>query len=147
MASRIVSRSVTVPAPAEAIFDLLASPSGHAKIDGSGTVQGPAEQEQRLYLGATFGMRMRMGLPYRISNEVVEFDKNRRIAWRHIGGHIWRWELEPVEGGTKVTESFDYAPARSPRMLELTGTPRRNAKAIEQTLSNLTALFTGPQAP
>ena len=25
----------------------------------------------------------------------------------HVGGRIWRYELEPVDGGTKVSESWD----------------------------------------
>ena len=47
---------------------------------------------------------------------VIEFEENRLIAWqttgptaigKHVGGRIWRYELEPVDGGTKVSESWD----------------------------------------
>ena len=54
-----------------------------------------------------------MGVPYLTKNTVVEYDEDRLIAWRHLGKHRWRYELEPVEGGTKVTETFDWSTARS----------------------------------
>jgi hypothetical protein len=60
-----------------------------------------------------FGMAMRMGLPYRISNRVVEFEEGRRVAWMHFSRAVWRWEFVDVEGGTQVTESFDWSNARS----------------------------------
>ena len=41
-------------------------------------------------------MKMKIGAPYKILNEVVEFEEGRRIAWRHFAGHIWRYILEPV---------------------------------------------------
>ena len=43
-----------------------------------------------------------------------EFEENRRIAWAHVGGHRWRYELEEVDGGTRVTESFDWSTSRAP---------------------------------
>lgn len=143
MSEQQVSRSVVLDAPAEQVFDLLADPRRHAELDGSGSVQGSVSGPERLSNGATFGMRMRLfGLPYPIRNEVVEFEENRLIAWRHFGRHVWRWQLEPVEGGkTKVTETFDYRPSRSPAMLERTGFPARNARGIEATLDRLQRRF------
>ena len=131
-----------VPAEPQAIFDLLADPSKHALIDGSGTVRGTGEgNPERLSLGAKFGMSMKMGVPYRVTNEVVEFDEPNAIAWRHMGHHVWRYRLRPVEGGTEVTEEFDWGVARSPTLLRLTGATKRNAKAIEATLDRLAAHF------
>jgi uncharacterized protein YndB with AHSA1/START domain len=128
---------VVVAAPPEAVFDLLADPARHPELDGSGTVQGRRSGPARLALGARFGMRMRLGVPYAITNEVVEFEEGRRIAWRHLGHHVWRWELAPVPEGTRVTETFDWDVARSPRALELAGVPARNARSIEATLARL----------
>jgi uncharacterized protein YndB with AHSA1/START domain len=133
-----------VPAAPQAIFDLLADPSNHALIDGSGTVQAATTDEPvRLTLGSKFGMKMRMGLPYRITNEVVEFDEPTLIAWRHIGGHIWRYRLEPTDGGTTVTEEFDWRPSRAPWMLRAIKAPTRNRESIEATLDRLAAHFAG----
>lgn len=112
----VVTVERVIPAPAEAIFDLLADPSRHREIDGSGTVRDAKAGSQRLGLGDTFGMSMKMGLPYSMVSRVIEFDDNRRIAWqttgptaigKHVGGRIWRYELEPVDGGTRVSESWD----------------------------------------
>ena len=107
-----VSVSRVIAAPAQKIFDLLADPRMHPVLDGSGTVKKSRDgNPQRLALGTRFGMDMRMGAPYRIRNTVVEFEEGRLIAWRHIGRHRWRYELEPVDGGTKVTETFDWSKA------------------------------------
>jgi len=132
-----------VPAEPQAIFDLLADPTQHALIDGSGTVRDaqPGNPE-RLSLGAKFAMSMKQGLPYKMTNEVVEFDEPNRIAWRHIGHHVWRYKLRPVDGGTEVTEEFDWSTARFPAAVyTATGATRKNAKAIEATLDRLAAHF------
>lgn len=131
-----------VPATPAAIFELLADPAKHTLFDGSGSVVGVADgAPERLTLGSKFGMKMKIGMPYRISNEVVEFDEPRLIAWRHMGGHIWRYRLEPVDGGTQVTEEFDWRPAKSATMLRLMRAPARNREAIEATLARLAAHF------
>ena len=108
-----------IPAPPEAIFDLLADPARHQDIDGSGTVRAAMAGAERLRLGSVFGMNMKMGFGYTMQNTVVEFVDNRRIAWQArptnkvvgmlVGGRIWRYELEPVEGGTLVRESWDIS--------------------------------------
>jgi uncharacterized protein YndB with AHSA1/START domain len=136
----IVQRSRVIPAPPEAIFELLADPSAHPRFDGTGTVRASLFGPKRLSLGARFGMQMRIGLPYRITNTVVEFEEGRRIAWRHFGGHTWRYELEPVQGGTKVTETFDGTTARVPFVLRLMGVERTHPRAIEATLERLERL-------
>ena len=52
------------------------------------------------------------GLPYVIRNRVVEFEADRRIAWRHFTANRWRYELTPTpDRGTMVTESFDTSRA------------------------------------
>jgi len=135
-----VSRSVVVAAPAERIFDLLADPRAHVTFDGSGTVRGNIQGPSRLYRGAHFTVRMRMGLPYVIRSKVVEFEEGRLIAWRHPMRHRWRYRLEPVEGGTKVTETFDYSMSIAPAAMERAGFPERNADGIEKSLQRLKKL-------
>jgi uncharacterized protein YndB with AHSA1/START domain len=140
MSSRLVSASTTVAAPPEVVFAILADPRQHPRIDGSGTLQGTVSGPERLSKGAEFGMDMKMyGLPYKIRNRVVEFDEVRLIAWRHFGGHRWRYELEPVDGGTRVTETFDYSrySALWAKVIELARFPERNRAGIEETLVRL----------
>lgn len=139
---RVVSESRLVPAPASAIFDLLADPSKHCEFDGSGTVRAAqSNAPARLRLGAKFGMEMKLGAAYKITNEVVEFEENRRIAWRHFGGHIWRYILEPADGGTVVTEQFDWRKNKSPLMIRVLRLDRRNRSSIVATLERLAARF------
>jgi uncharacterized protein YndB with AHSA1/START domain len=140
----------TIAAPPEAIFDLLADPARHREIDGSGTVRAARGESERLRLGSTFGMSMRMGLPYSMVNTVVELEENRRIAWqtrgpsvlRVVGGRIWRYELEPVEGGTRVRETWDISQESrftKPGVRRLAAKTRENMAAtlerIEQRLA------------
>lgn len=140
--SMVVSRTREINAPAEEIFELLADPRRHHEIDGSGSVQAAnVNAPARLSLGAKFGMNMKIGLPYRITNIVVEFEEGRRIAWRHFGGHVWRYILEPTATGTTVTEQFDWTNNRSPLMLKVMKAIDNNAKSMEKTLENLAQRF------
>lgn len=140
--SKIVTRSTIVSAPAQLIFDLLADPRRHGEIDGSGSIQSAQiNAPERLSLNATFGMQMKIGLSYKITNTVVEFEEGKTIAWRHFGGHIWRYILEPIDGGTKVTEQFDWNKSKSPLVLRLRKSPQENAKSMEKTLENLVKKF------
>src|ERR1700712_5590888 len=100
-----------IPAPPEAIFDLLADPARHREIDGSGALRDAKAGSQRLTLGSRFGMAMKVGIPYSMVSTVVEFEENRRIAWqtrgptplgRFAAGRIWRYEIEPADGGSLV---------------------------------------------
>ncbi|MDQ0380184.1 SRPBCC family protein [Amycolatopsis thermophila] len=143
MKKRQVSATRTVAAPPEKIFELLADPSKHPLIDGSGTVLAAQDGgPERLSLGARFGMDMKMGASYKILNTVVEFEENRLIAWRHFNGHRWRWQLEPRDdGSTDVTETFDWSTARIPLLIDLSFFPRKNKQAIDKTLDRMVKLF------
>jgi hypothetical protein len=130
--------SRTIPVTPDKVFAVLSDASLHPVIDGSSMVKGSSGRPEPLVLGTKFGMRMRLGLlPYRITNEVVEFEPDRRIAWHHPGKHRWRYELEPVAGGTKVTETFDWSTSLAPKFLELVGYPKRHEANIERTLERL----------
>jgi uncharacterized protein YndB with AHSA1/START domain len=116
-----------VRAPAEKIFAILADPSRHREIDGSGTVRDAVEAPARVELGSRFGMDMKAGGAYRMVNEIVEFEPDRRIAWqarpdralfaKGIGGRIWRYELEPRHGGTLVRETWDISQEKVPALV------------------------------
>jgi hypothetical protein len=140
VSDKVISVSRVIDAPAQRIFDILADPAKHPVIDGSETVKkSNRSNPERLSLGAKFGMGMRIGLPYRIRNTVCEFEEGTRIAWQHIGKHIWRYELEPTDGGTKVTESLDYRNARSKALISGLGevAQKRYTDAMAATLERL----------
>ncbi len=150
MAADVVTVERVIPAPPEAIFDLLADPAKHPLFDGSGTVKQATEAgQERLSLGATFGMSMKMGVPYRMVNTVVEFEDGRRIAWRPsmrgplgglIGGRVWRYELEPTEGGTRVKETWDISSDRLKPLLRRGRLPDRTRANMEKTLERIEQL-------
>ncbi|MHB1613506.1 MAG: SRPBCC family protein [Actinomycetes bacterium] len=139
------TRSVTrdIDADPGRVFALITDPRVHPLLDGSGTVHRQLAGPSRLGAGSRFTMAMRMrvlgvALAYRTTNEVVEFDEGRRIAWRHAGHHVWRYEVAPNDrGGSQVTETFAYAQARAPRMLERMGIPERNEAAMRASLDRL----------
>jgi uncharacterized protein YndB with AHSA1/START domain len=143
-----------IPAPPELIFDLLADPSRHHEIDGSGAVRQPRSSPQRLALGATFVMSMKMGIAYSTVSTVVDFEENRRIAWQTFstitwiarwgGGRVWSYDLQPEQGGTLVRETWDIAQeaARAKRNLEKDRTRRYMTKAMQRTLLRLEEVVT-----
>ena len=137
-----------IPAPPEKIFDLLADPRRHRDFDGSGTVREAKDTPERLSLGAKFGMSMKVGISYSMESTVIEFEDGRRIAWqsrppgsigsRFGGGRIWRYELEPVEGGTRVRESWDISEEKIKAFVR--PARKRTIKAMDATLARIEEL-------
>jgi len=145
---RKVSTTRIIAADRQALFDIVADPAMHPVIDGSGSVQAVQDdQPDRLAKGTKFGMDMKMGAKYPITNTVVEFVEGERIAWRHMNGHRWRYEFTDVDGGTRVTESFDWSTAKAKRALEIAGFPKKNLKGMEATLARLEEVATNGEAP
>ena len=141
MSASNVTASTTVSAPPEVVFAILTDPRQHTRIDGSGTVRDAVDGPERLELGSTFGMNMKIGAPYRTKNTVVEYDANRLVAWRHMGKHRWRYELTPTNGGgTQVVETWDlshYDPVSRAALKALFGS--RTQKALDETMVKLKA--------
>jgi uncharacterized protein YndB with AHSA1/START domain len=137
-----VSESITVQAPPDVVFAILADPRQHSRIDGSGSVGSVIAAPDRLTAkGQTFSVRMKLfGVPYLIRNRVVEFEPDRLIAWRHFTANRWRYELAPTpDGGTRVTETFDPTRANRPTDAVVTWAkfPERNREGIVGTLARL----------
>jgi hypothetical protein len=95
-------------------------------------------------------MAMKLGVPYSMVSEVIEFEANRRIAWQTwppsdfaaklAGGRIWRYELEPTDGGTLVRETWDISQERVKLAIRpIRGKTRR---AMEQTLERIEQIVT-----
>ena len=105
---------LVINAPAKTIFDFISMPGNHPLMDGSGMVKNKLSGPERLYLGAKFGMRMRLGIPYVIKNQVIEYQDNKSIAWQHLLHNVWRYELQEIDANTTlVIESWDGRKARS----------------------------------
>jgi hypothetical protein len=155
MGDTVVNVERVIEAPAADIFAIVADASRHPEIDGSGSVkqlkQGAPE---KLALGTTFGMSMKLGVPYSMSNTVIEFEPDKRIAWqttfagplgRFIGGRIWRYELEMSGGsGTLVRESWDISQDKQRFMLKAGPVGKQTRAAMTKTLERLAEITESP---
>jgi hypothetical protein len=139
-----VSWRTTVDRPVIELFDEVANPWHHHRLDGSGTVTDTVAGPPRLSADATFSVKMKQfGVPYKITSRVTEFEPERVIEWRHPMGHRWRWEFEPVGGDdanpqTQVTETFDFSGlGLRTKSLKLFGYDKKNSAGIQNTLRRL----------
>ncbi len=138
---RSVSAERVIAAPAEEIFAVLANPSRHIEIAGTGTLRQLITSNAPLTLGSTFSMRVKIIIPYKVKNRVLEFEEDRLIGWAHTHGALWRYELEPQpDGSTLVCETFDYSRVKLPVAIELMGFHRSNVTNMEKTLERLAAV-------
>ena len=135
---QLKSARIIIDAPAAKIFNIIANPSLHPKIDGSNSVKALNFGPDRLSLGAKFGMHMKIGIKYKISNTVVEFKENELIGWRHLGRWVWRYELRALSPNqTEVTESFDGRPSPVQWWLKARNSYKFAEKAVAKTLVRL----------
>ncbi|MDG4665209.1 polyketide cyclase [Mycobacterium sp. 236(2023)] len=138
MTEEFVAAKAVIGASAETVFDLLADPSTHGAIDGTGWVQQPVDRDRLTDIGQIFRMGMyHDGHPnkhYEMSNRIEVLDRPRAIAWmpgaqpRHIpgrdasegdtveyGGWIWRYDLVPAgTDRTHVTLTYDWSGVQDP---------------------------------
>lgn len=158
MSERIIARERVIAAPAEKIFAIVADPRRHHEIDGSGSVKDATDAPESLAVGSKFGMNMKQGVPYKMINEVVEYEPARRIAWaprmslfgREIGlasGRVWRYELEPRDdGSTLVRESWDGTHEQLYPVLARFHQLGKIGTALDQSLERLESVATGQSA-
>lgn len=121
---RVITAERIVGAEATLIFELIADPSQQPRWDGNDNLASAPEGQRVHRSGDVFTMNMTKQGAVR-ENHVVEFEEGRRIAWlpAPVGeqppGHLWRWELEPTDGGTLVRHTYDWSnledEARLPR--------------------------------
>jgi hypothetical protein len=150
-----VSVAKEIPAPADFVFALLADPSKHPEIDGSGMLREATSRGQISGVGDTFTMQMHneeMG-DYEMINHVVEYEPGRSIAWEPAllragreddkedegvrSGHRWSFDLQPVSSGkTVVTESYDCSRALAWLQKAVKGGSRWQA-SMEASLENI----------
>lgn len=131
MTEERLQATITVNAPIDAVFDVLADPSTHQDIDGTGWVRESLDGGRLTTVGQIFRIAMHHGnhpdSDYDITNRVEVFDRPRAIAWQpgqgpddrgnlmpskeiQFGGWIWRYDLEAVgQDQTAVTLTYDWS--------------------------------------
>lgn len=135
---------IVIDQPVQKIFDFIANPANHSLMDGSGMVKSRIAGPEKLYLGAKFGMHMRYGIPYVIRNQVVEFQDQKVIAWRHLLRNIWRYELTAQSpNSTLVVESWDGRKVLLKNWPTVKSSPKWVPYVMAKTLVKLKGLMQG----
>jgi hypothetical protein len=107
---KIAGARIVINRPASELFNFIANPKNHPKIDGSKMVRGKAYGPKRLSINSWFVMRqLRFGkIPYLMPNKVVEFEEGKLIAWRNASPSRWRYEfVAQSDATTQVTQYLD----------------------------------------
>jgi len=113
-----------IPASAEAIFAMVALPSGHVAMDGSGMLVGVSDDQPLTATGDTFVIHMdreplgdvpEMG-KYDVLNTVTAIEPNRLLEWsvgtvgRPAFGHFYGISLTPIsDSQTEVANYVDWS--------------------------------------
>jgi hypothetical protein len=131
---RLAAARIVINKPASELFDFIANPKNHTKIDGSKMVRGKAYGPKRLSMNSWFVMRqLRLGkIPYLMPNKVVEFEEGKLIAWRNALPSRWRYEfVTQSDGTTQVTQYLDCSQTPSKLVKsELSWAPKAMAKTL-----------------
>lgn len=157
MSDETIAVSRTIDAPADTVFAVLADPSTHAAIDGTGWVRESLDGERITAAGQVFPVAMyHANHPdgtYEMANRVEAFDPPRAISWQPgqvspesgelaFGGWYWRYDLAPAgEGATDVTLSYDWS-AVPAAIREYISFPPFPVAHLEGSLAHLAELAT-----
>jgi uncharacterized protein YndB with AHSA1/START domain len=119
-----VSATLTISIPVTRVFAVLADPTTHAAIDGTGWVRQAPDRAPLTEAGQLFRMDMHHGDhpdgDYQVVNKVQVFEPPRAIGWLtgydkgdgrlEFGGWIWRYDLRPLgPSETEVTHTYDWS--------------------------------------
>ena len=154
MTDETMTATCVVDAPAQTVFDVLADPTTHQAIDGTGWVREPLAGKRLTEVGQIFRMAMYHdnygGMHYEVANRVEVFQPPHAIAWLpgqgaddanlDFGGWIWRYDLEPVgDDRTEVTLTYDWS-AVPPAIREHIGFPPFDRQHLDNSLKHLAGL-------
>jgi hypothetical protein len=147
----------TINAPVQTVFDVLADPSTHAAIDGTGWVRESLDGKRLTEVGQVFRVAMyhenHPNKDYEMANRVETFDPPSAIAWQpgqgsddanlEFGGWFWRYDLKPVgPAQTEVTLTYDWSAVPS-QTREHIGFPPFDVSHLDNSLRNLAQLAEG----
>lgn len=153
--SKKLTATKVIDAPADKVFALLADPAKHPDLDGGGMTKGPTEDSAAPIggIGQVFTMNMHQDQigDYRMVNTVTAYIPDARIGWGpqmdpsceaaenfkgvEVGGHTFTWDLQETDGGTEVTETYDWTSVKDPQFEKLF--PLVSQEQLEGSLAKL----------
>jgi Polyketide cyclase / dehydrase and lipid transport len=152
MTNDTVSAIATIEASAAAVFAVLADPTRHAAIDGTGWVRESLDGHHLTEAGQIFRMAMyhnhHPNGNYEMANKIQVFDPPHAIAWEpgrdlagdgnlQFGGWVWRYDLTPVDQSkTQVRLSYDWS-AVPEHLREHIQFPPFNSDHLDNSLTHL----------
>lgn len=157
MTNETMIATITIPAPAETVFGVLADPGTHAFIDGTGWVKEYLDSQPLTRVGQIFRVAMyhdnHPDKDYEMANEVVVLDRPHAIAWQpgqdilgdgnlSFGGWIWRYDIG-ITGSSEahVTLTYDWS-AVSSELRQHIQFPPFDPVHLENSLKHLSDLAT-----
>jgi uncharacterized protein YndB with AHSA1/START domain len=151
-----VSASLTVAAPVQRVFAVLADPTTHPAIDGTGWVRQAVDPAPLTAVGQIFRMDMYLSAHpegnYRMANKVQVLEPPHVIGWLpgraapaghlEFGGWFWRYDLEPIgPSETEVTLTYDWSGV-APSVREHLRFPPFGSEHLGNSLIHLAELAT-----
>ena len=158
-----MNATTTVSAPIEVVFDVLADPTTHEAIDGTGWVRESLDGTPLTDSGQVFRMGMyhenHPDKNYEMANRVEVFDPPHAVAWQpgsgpdgamtsastrdadiDYGGWMWRYDLKSVGAAeTEVTLTYDWSRV-PPHTREVIGFPPFDVQHLQNSLKHLAEL-------
>jgi GNAT superfamily N-acetyltransferase/uncharacterized protein YndB with AHSA1/START domain len=147
---RVVSTSRVIAAPAADIFELIADPAAQPRWDGNDNLAEAADGQRVHAVEDVFTTRLTKGAVR--ENHVVEFEEGRRIAWCPAPeggqpfGQLWRWQLEPIADGVRVTHTYDWTRLPDQDTQRLARARATTSAHLAASIERLAALAEGEPA-
>ena len=160
-----LTATAEIGAPESDVFDVLANPSTHAAIDGTGWVREPVDGDRLDHVGQVFKMGMyhenHPDKHYEMANRVEVFDRPSAISWQpgqfsadtgelELGGWTWRYDLAPAgirfhQGHTDVrlVRSYRRDTRRDPVPALRATAPRQLTRALGTARDRASMTTTG----
>lgn len=146
--------TATIHSPVDVVFGVLADPSTHQAIDGTGWVRESLDGKPLTQTGQIFRIAMyhenHPDKDYEMANLVEVFEPPHAIGWKpgqpnengemQYGGWTWRYDLERAESNqTRVTLTYDWSGVPQ-ETREHIGFPPFDGQHLDNSLKHLADL-------
>lgn len=158
MTDQRVSASRRIKASAHALFEIVSSPEGHVRIDGSGMLEAAPDAQPLEAVGDVFDIDMDRtplndipGLvKYKVRNTVTQIVPDQLVEWTVGGvdqaplGHVYGWKLDAVsDNETDVINYCDWTNITPELRARRPDWPIVPVAMLEQSVARLDNIATG----